>query len=111
VHADRLLAERVGLARHNRDVLAAWVAEHDGLVTWAPPSGGVTAFPRLDAVPDVEAFCHQLAREQRVLLVPGNCFGHAQHVRLGFGRSTEVLEEGLARLSRQLRSAAAPALV
>lgn len=110
--ADRLLAERVGLARRNRDVLAAWVAEQDGLVEWSPPMGGVTAFPRLDphAVPDVEAFCHRLAREQRVLLVPGNCFGHPQHVRLGFGRSTAALEEGLSRLSHLLHAAAAPAL-
>jgi aspartate/methionine/tyrosine aminotransferase len=111
LHADRLLAERTGLARRNRGVLAAWVEEHGDLVAWAPPRGGVTAFPRLHAVPDVEAFCHRLAREERVLLVPGNCFGHAQHVRLGFGRATEALEEGLARLSRQLREAAVPALV
>jgi len=110
-HADRLLAERTGLARRNRGVLAAWVEEHGDLVAWAPPRGGVTAFPRLHAVPDVEAFCHRLAREERVLLVPGVCFGHAQHVRLGFGRATEALEEGLARLSRQLREAAVPALV
>ncbi|HEV2736317.1 MAG TPA: hypothetical protein VGV85_15845, partial [Longimicrobiaceae bacterium] len=111
LHADRLLAERTGLARRNRGVLAAWVEEHGDLVAWAPPRGGVTAFPRLPRVPDVEAFCHRLAREERVLLVPGSCVGHAQHVRLGFGRATEALEEGLDRLSRQLREAAAPALV
>jgi capreomycidine synthase len=108
--ADRLLEERIGLARHNRGVLAGWMEEHADLVSWAPPAGGVTAFPRLDAVGDVEAFCHRLAREQRVLLVPGSCFGHPQHVRLGFGRTTAALEEGLDRLSRQLRAAAAPAL-
>ena len=108
--ADRLLAERLGLARLNREVLAGWVEEHAELVSWVPPRGGVTAFPRLERVPDVEAFCHRLAREQRVLLVPGNCFGHPRHVRLGFGRSTETLEGGLSRLSHLLHAAAAPAL-
>jgi len=109
--ADLLLAERLGLARHNRGVLADWAAEHADFVEWAPPMGGVTAFPRLDAVPDVEAFCRRLAQEQRVLLVPGNCFGHPQHVRLGFGRSTAALEEGLSRLSHLLHTAATPSLV
>lgn len=106
--ADRLLEERLGLARRNRGVVSAWMEEHRGLVEWAPPAGGVTAFPRL-AVPDVDAFCHRLAREERVLLVPGSCFGHPAHVRLGFGRSTEALEEGLSRLSRLLHGAAVPA--
>ncbi|HEX2187828.1 MAG TPA: capreomycidine synthase [Longimicrobiaceae bacterium] len=105
--ADRLLAERLGLARRNRAVAAAWAAEHPGRVEWVSPAGGVTAFPRL-AVPDVDAFCHRLAREERVLLVPGSCFGHPRHVRLGFGRSTEALEEGLSRLSRLLERAAVP---
>ncbi|HEV2148428.1 MAG TPA: capreomycidine synthase [Longimicrobiaceae bacterium] len=109
--ADRLLAERLGLARMNREVVAEWVEDHADFVEWVPPRGGVAAFPRLHAVPDVEAFCHRLAQEQRVLLVPGSCFGHPQHVRLGFGRSTRVLEEGLARLSHLLQGTAAPALV
>lgn len=109
--ADLLLAERLGLARRNREMVGDWMEDHGELVEWAPPMGGVTAFPRLTAIPDVEAFCHRLAREERVLLVPGNCFGHAAHVRLGFGRSTGALEEGLSRLSRLLQAAAAPALV
>ena len=109
--ADLLLAERLGPARRNRAVLARWIEEHGDFVEWAPPTGGVCAFPRLVAVPDVEAFCHQLAREHRTLLVPGNCFGHPQHVRLGFGRTTAVLQEGLARLSRLLQEVAAPTLV
>lgn len=109
--ADLLLAERLELARRNRGVLAAWMEEHREHVEWVPPAGGVTAFPRLETVPDVEAFCHTLAREGRVLLVPGNCFGHPRHVRLGFGRSTEALQEGLSRLAGHLQAAASPALV
>ncbi|HEX7240647.1 MAG TPA: aminotransferase class I/II-fold pyridoxal phosphate-dependent enzyme, partial [Longimicrobiaceae bacterium] len=108
--ADLLLAERLPLARANRAVLAEWMEEHADFVEWVPPAGGVTAFPRFTSVPDVEAFCHRLAREHRVLLVPGNCFGSPGHVRLGFGRSTEALREGLARLSLLLHAAAVPAL-
>lgn len=108
--ADALLAPRLALARHNREVLARWVAEQGELVEWARPAGGVTAFPRLPLVPDVEAFCHALARRHRVLLVPGSAFGQPQHVRLGFGRSTAELEEALSRMASLLAETAAPAL-
>lgn len=109
--ADLLLAERMGAARRNRALLAGWIEEHAEFVEWAPPAGGVCAFPRLTAVSDVEAFCHRLAREQRTLLVPGSCFGHPRHVRLGFGRTTEVLQDGLARISFLLHQTAAPTAV
>jgi aspartate/methionine/tyrosine aminotransferase len=105
---DALLAPRLRLARHNRDVVERWVAESNGLVEWARPAGGVTAFPRLPLVPDVEAFCHELARTHRVLLVPGSAFGQPQHVRLGFGRGTARLEEALGRTAALLEATAAP---
>lgn len=108
---DRLLAERVPQARRNRDLVAGWVAANAEVVEWTPPAGGVCSFPRLPLVPDVDAFCHRLAREERVLMVPGSCFGHPAHVRLGFGGATEKLEEGLARVARLLHAEASRMIV
>lgn len=105
--ADALLAPRLGRARKNLDVVAAWVAENSEHVEWVRPRGGVTAFLRLRRVGDVETFCHRLARERGTLLVPGVCFDRPEHVRLGFGGPTAALSEGLARLSSLLREAAA----
>jgi capreomycidine synthase len=110
-HADAILAEKRALARRNRARVEAWIAEQDGAVSWTPPAGGVCGFPALHEVPDVEAFCHRLARAHRVLLVPGTCFGVQGHVRLGFGGPADTLETGLERLSAALRAAGAPALV
>lgn len=101
-HADRLVALRLAEARQNLLTLAAWMELHQGAVDWAPPRGGVSAFPRLGRVADVDGLCRELAEAHRVLLVPGSCFGHPQHVRLGFGCRPDHLEEGLARLSRLL---------
>ncbi|HET7461933.1 MAG TPA: capreomycidine synthase [Longimicrobium sp.] len=109
-NADALIQPRLALARHNRAIVGRWVEENAELVEWALPAGGVTGFPRFPLVPDVEAFCHELARKERVLLVPGSAFGHAQHVRLGFGRDTAELEEALARTARLLAETAEPAL-
>jgi capreomycidine synthase len=94
-----LLSIRMAQARANLNALAAWVDCHREFVDWVRPQGGVCAFLRMTGVNDVEAFCHRLAREYRVLLVPGTSFDRPGFVRLGFGRPTPTFNEGLARLS------------
>jgi capreomycidine synthase len=102
---DRIVRLRLELARRNRRLLSGWVDQHRELVDWVPPAGGVCAFVHLPTVEDVDAFCHRLAREHGTLLIPGSCFGHPRHARLGFGCTTGVLERGLSRLSQLLMSA------
>jgi capreomycidine synthase len=97
-----LLRIRMEQAGANLDSLAAWVESHREFVDWVKPSGGVCAFLRTLGVGDVEALCHRLAREHRVLLVPGRSFGQPNFVRLGFGGPTPKFKEGLARLSNLL---------
>lgn len=100
--ADILLEMRLAQARRNLETVTAWAAERADRVGWVAPQGGVTAFPRLHGVPDVDAFCHRLGRERRVLLAPGSCFGEGEsrhHVRLGFGGGPEALRKGLDHLS------------
>jgi capreomycidine synthase len=109
-HGRRLVRLRLEQARSNRALLAGWIEEQDGRVEWVPPAGGVCSFVRLPAVDDVEAFCHCLAREFGVLLVPGSCFNHPLHARLGFGDSPGTLQIGLSRVSELLcRSHTRPA--
>lgn len=100
--ADDVLALARQRSARNLDLLESWVAEHEGLVEWQRPRGGVCSFPRLPGVRDVEAFCETLGRKLRVLLVPGSCFGQPQHVRLGFGGEPGRLQEGLERFSKLL---------
>ncbi|HYH83414.1 MAG TPA: capreomycidine synthase [Longimicrobium sp.] len=106
---DRILARKRADAARNRLLVDRWIAEQGGAVSWTLPAGGVCGFPRFHAVPDMDEFCHRLAREHRVLLVPGSCFGTPGHGRLGFGGPVEGLELGLGRLSQALRSATQPA--
>lgn len=100
--AETLIGPRREQAQSNLEILSGWLAGHEEDFEWVPPQGGVCVFPRLPRQADVEAFCHRLAQEKKVLLVPGNCFGHPQHVRLGFGGSPENLREGLGRLDELL---------
>lgn len=100
--ADVLLDMRHAQAKRNLEMVTAWAEERRDRLTWVAPQGGVTAFPRLPTVSDVDAFCHRLGKERRVLLAPGSCFGLQGHVRLGFGGGTEGLRKGLGHLSDML---------
>jgi capreomycidine synthase len=104
-NAGRLVGMRMEQARGNLELLARWIEDHAGLVDWVRPQGGVSCFIRLlDVDGDADALCLRLAEEEKVLLVPGSCFGQPAFARLGFGGSRAHLKEGLARLSRALRS-------
>lgn len=101
-HADRILTEVLPRVDANRTVLLDWAARHPGLVDLPVPLGGVTAFPLLRGFPDTEPVCRELATRDRVLLVPGSCFGRPDRVRLGFGGATDELRAGLDLLTAAL---------
>jgi capreomycidine synthase len=99
--AGLLLDIRRRQAQVNLNILEEWARLRED-VEWSSPMGGVCAFLRLHGISNTETFCHNLAQIDKVLLVPGTCFNHPQHVRLGFGGRTSDLEEGLVRLGKRL---------
>jgi aspartate/methionine/tyrosine aminotransferase len=99
-HGAEIVAGRREQARQNLAFLAAWIAGARAEIEWVPPAGGACAFIRFRRLRRVDEFCHRLACEHRVLLIPGSCFNHPAHARLGFGDSPAGLRLGLARLSR-----------
>lgn len=97
-----LVSPRLEMARRNRELVASWIEEHADQVEWARPRGGVCGFVRFRHLADSEPLCHRLARERRVLLVPGNSFAMPQFARLGFGGLTSELKQGLHALAEML---------
>jgi aspartate aminotransferase len=57
--------------------------------------GGVTVKTPMD-------FCGVALEQAKVALVPGEAFGSAQHVRLSYATSTELINKGLDRLEQLL---------
>ncbi|MFF4183582.1 capreomycidine synthase [Streptomyces sp. NPDC001691] len=109
-NADRLIGPRAEEAGRNLGHLTEWMAEHEDLVRWTPPEGGVCALPvlreleRPGAAPGaVEQLCRELLARHRTLLVPGTAFGAPHGVRLGFGGGEAAFRAGLAELSGFLR--------
>ncbi|HEX8094705.1 capreomycidine synthase [Jatrophihabitans sp.] len=104
--ADRVVGPRLAKARENRELLRRWAADQPELVSLPVPHGGVSAFPRFTGVADTTDACIRLADEQRVLVVPGACFGHPDRVRIGFGNDSDALAAGLAATAQLMSSIA-----
>ncbi|MFC5802618.1 capreomycidine synthase [Streptomyces formicae] len=109
-NADVLIGARAAEARRNLAYLTDWMADHQDLVRWTAPEGGVCALPvfreleRAAAGPEaVERFCLELLTRHRTLLVPGTAFGAPHGARLGFGGPEAGFQAGLAGLSAFLR--------
>lgn len=99
LHADRLVRPRLAVATRNLAHLTEWVESRIDTVDWVPPRGGVCALLNLSRMKSTRSFCIRCARDQRVFLTPGDCFGIENSVRIGFGASEELFKEGLGRVS------------
>ncbi|MFV2117479.1 capreomycidine synthase [Streptomyces sp. Act-28] len=110
-HADVLIGTRAAEARRNLAHLTRWMTEHEDLVRWTPPEGGVCALPVFRELEEAgagpaaaERFCLELLSRHRTLLVPGTAFGEPHGARLGFGGPEDAFLAGLAGLSEFLRT-------
>ena len=83
----------------SRPHLARWLQECPDVEGSLGPLG-LTAFPRVLGVEDTHELSRYLAREVQVDVVPGEFFGCAGHIRVGYGVPEATLVEALGRLSR-----------
>lgn len=69
---------------------------------WEEPIGGAVGFPRLTGTEDAATFIDMAAQVHGVGVTPGSLFGAPAHFRVAVAGEYEVLEGGLAALSRAL---------
>jgi aspartate/methionine/tyrosine aminotransferase len=108
-HSKNIYARVRHVTLENLALLDQLFAQHDDLLRWLRPRGGMTAFPWLADGADTREFCRRLAKTG-VLIVPGDCFGQPAHFRVGFAASGERFPLAMERFaeflhaeSRQLR--------
>lgn len=93
-HREHLVARNRGIIMQNVELVDTFFACHTDWFAWQRPVAGPMAFPHLERA-DVETFCHDLATQAGVLLLPGSVYDdHGNHFRIGMGRRnlTEALE-------------------
>lgn len=95
-----ILAENRELVATNRERVRAFVDRHG--LEWLEPVGvnGFLTVP--NGFESGREFCRAVVEEERVVLAPGEFFGHPDRFRIGFGLPTGELEEGLERVGRVL---------
>ena len=101
----QILERNRAILARNYDVVSGWLSQHERL-QHIPPRAGAMLFLAYDHPVNSSELCDRLRQEENVLVVPGDHYGMDGYLRLGFGGHTEQLEEGLARVSRQLDSLA-----
>lgn len=74
----------------------------DGLIAGELPKYGCICFPEIVDAPDTRRLARELWVRNGLLLAPGEFFGRAGHVRLGFGLEPAALDDGLGRLHQAL---------
>jgi aspartate/methionine/tyrosine aminotransferase len=84
---EALVARSRALIEANLAAAEAFFRRWPELFVWRRPLAGSVALTGLQ-VPSATAYCHDLAREAGVLLLPSSCLGYGdRHVRMGFGRA------------------------
>lgn len=89
--------------RRRRDFVVAALDAIPG-VSCSQPNGAFYAYPNISScfgrggIASSMDFASKLLSESHVAVVPGEAFGTAQHIRLSYAASMEVLKEGVRRI-------------
>ncbi|MBV8340222.1 MAG: aminotransferase class I/II-fold pyridoxal phosphate-dependent enzyme [Candidatus Eremiobacteraeota bacterium] len=100
-HREEIFARTREVASANLQLLEKVFDEHAELLCWVRPQGGMKVFPWLISGEETRSLCEAAAHEG-VLMVPGDCFGLPDHLRIGFGVGREWYAEAMQRLSALL---------
>ena len=90
-------ASRPVVEYHAQNMMAAGLI--DGLI----PRFGCMYFPKVLGVNDTIGLARRLWERYDILVAPGEYFGTAGYIRIGFGGSSAELDKGLLRLQDALR--------
>lgn len=83
-----LVGRSLALVERHVALAADFFEKHSNFFHWRRPQGSSVSLAELN-VPSALDYCHWLAKEAGILLLPGSCLGAGERmVRFGFGRAT-----------------------
>lgn len=95
---EAILARSQKITRENLGVLGDWV-ENEPLISWVRPGSGTTALLKYAIDMPSRDFCVQLLDETGVMFTPGSAMDMEGYLRIGYANNSQVLREGLGRVS------------
>lgn len=106
VHAlenyDKIMERNLKIVRDNVAILDEWVGSEPHF-DYVKPQGGTTAILAFDYDMTSVDFCIGLYEKNGAFLAPGSCFDLEGTVRIGYACDTNVLKEGLVKVSEYLQ--------
>lgn len=99
---DKILARNHKILRDNLQVLDEWVS-NEPLISYVKPRAGTTALLKYDLPVGSREFCVGLLERHGVMFTPGAVLDMEGYLRIGFANNSEVLQQGLALVSRYLQ--------
>jgi aspartate/methionine/tyrosine aminotransferase len=84
------------------DILDKFVNASNGALTYVKPQAGTTVFVKVTGCSDTESFCRELANQYKTLAVPGETFGYAGYLRIGYANHRSELIAGLENIKQLL---------
>jgi aspartate/methionine/tyrosine aminotransferase len=100
-HLDRIFERNNEIVRDNHKLLDDWIRKEPN-ISWVPPTAGSVGFMKHHLPKTAEEICLDLINEKSTFLVPGDCFEHPDHIRIGYGNNKEIIKKGLGRVSDYL---------
>jgi aspartate/methionine/tyrosine aminotransferase len=101
-HHDAILGKLRAVASDNLLLLDTLLAGAENILSWTRPAGGTTCFPWFTDMRDSRPFCTALA-DAGVLVAPGDCFGHASHMRIGFAQQAHGFADAVRIIAERIR--------
>ncbi len=102
-HRDAILARNRAIVRTNLAILDRWIAQEPAM-SYVKPKAGTVALLKYDFDMPSREFCIRLLEAEGVMFTPGSALDMEGYVRIGYANNRGVLEEGLARVSRFLKT-------
>jgi aspartate/methionine/tyrosine aminotransferase len=99
---EKIILRSQTITRRNLRILDDWV-KNEPLITYQKPSSGTTALLKYNLEMASRDFCVQLLKETGVMLLPGSAMEMEGWLRIGYANSSEILFEGLKRVSSFLK--------
>lgn len=104
-NVDNVMKRNLEIAGKNLEILMDWFEGHYRWFDYVKPKAGVLTFPRLKNIPlSTEDMCKKLFHEEKLLIVPGECFEMPGYLRIGYGNDTEMFKKGLSIFSDFLKN-------
>ena len=97
-HKDEIIDKNKQCIEANKKVIQDWL-ERNPEFHLAIPEATTVSFLQYDFNVPSEKFAKDCLNQTGVFFVPGSCFGFENYLRLGLGRDTDTMKQGLEILS------------